>query len=67
MALKRRDNVRMRQMKHVVTHKSNYDQFMDLWGESPFTVTMIVLFPIALVVMGLHWVWVGIKSLFGFG
>jgi hypothetical protein len=38
MALKHRESLRMRQMKdmeHVVTHKSHFDQFMEIGNQSP--------------------------------
>jgi hypothetical protein len=58
----------MRMMKPVVTHRSFYDQFMDQWRESPtYTVTILVVLPIAMAINGLHAVWVEIKNLLGFG
>jgi hypothetical protein len=42
-------------MKPVVTHRSFYDQFMDQWRESPtYTVTILVVLPIAMAINGLH-------------
>ena len=58
----------MREMKPVVTHRSFYDQFMDQWRESPtYTVTILVVLPIAMAINGLHALWVEIKNLLGFG
>jgi hypothetical protein len=65
MALKRRESRRMKKIKPVFTHRSFYDQFMDQWNGSPFyTVTILVLLPIAMAINGLHAVWVEIKNLF---
>jgi hypothetical protein len=40
---------------------------MQIGTESPFIFLVIIFAPIGLVIMGVHAVWVGIKSLFGFG
>jgi hypothetical protein len=65
MALKRKESLPMREMKPVVTHRSFYDQFMDQWRESPtYTVTILVVLPIAMAINGLHALWVEIKNLF---
>jgi hypothetical protein len=56
----------MKDMEHVVTHKSHFDQFMEIGDQSPFIFLVIVLTPICLVFWGLYAVWVGLKHLFGF-
>jgi hypothetical protein len=67
MALERKESLRMKKI-HLVTHRSFYDQFMDQWNESPFyTVTILVLLPIAMALNGLRAVWGEIKNLIGFG
>jgi hypothetical protein len=67
MALERKESLRMKKI-HLVTHRSFYDQFMDQWRESPtYTLTILVVLPIAMAINGLHAVWVEIKNLVGFG
>jgi hypothetical protein len=59
------ESLRMRKIKPIVTHRSFYDQFMDQWNESPlYTMTILVLLPLAMIINGIHAAWVGIRNLF---